>query len=455
MRATEDVPARAPRPSLLHSVGVTGATSAAILLVNMVSGVLIARLLDPAGKGAVAAIVMWIQMGAWAFAMGLPAAATYLLARRSELGRQIVGTALVASAAFGAVAVGATQLLLLVVFADQPDHVRTMAHVFAFGVVIIVFADLLTSVVTGDHDFGFLNVLRFGRQALKVVLFLALWPLLGFTVGSVLVAFLLAEVVVTAAGAVRVVRRIGVARPSLGILRSNLRYGLRLQGAQLAGAANHRLDLLIMPAFLATSAIGLYSVAVSVAAIVFSVVGTAALVVFPAATSAGPGGGALVSRSLRLVLLTTAVCSIPVFLLAPVVVPLLYGGEFAGAVTALRILLLGYAFKAGSAIIGAGLNASNRPLAASAAQITAIPVTVGGLLLVLGPYGIEGAALVSTAAYGLSFVVGLVLLAKGSDMPIKALLSVRDLGEDLRLVRRRAHRTIRRRAGMRRSASVT
>lgn len=424
---------------MLRSVWLTGGTSAAILVVNTVSGILIARILDPDGKGAVATITMWVQMGAWMFALGLPAATTYLVARPSHLKRSVVGTALAASAAFGVFAVAATQVLLLLVFSGQDHDIRVLAHVFGLATIVVVVADFALDLINGDHDFRFLNLLRFGRPAVKVVLFIALWPLIGFSVTSVLLAFALAEVVTAAIGVARAVRKIGVARPSPAILREALGYGLRLQGGQLAAAANHRLDILLMPAFISTAGIGLYSVAVSVASIVFSVVGTVGLVVFPMATRAAGERSTIIARSLRLVLVAAVLSSLPLFVFASALVPLVYGSDFGGAVAALRILLVGYVFKCGSTIIVAGLKAANRPLAASVGELSAIPITVIGLALVLEPHGIEGAAAVSTVAYGLSFLVGLVLFAGHSQMPIGTLISPRGLVGDLLVLARRGH----------------
>ncbi len=445
------------RPSMLHSIGITSATSVALVLVNAVSGILIARLLDADGKGAVTAITTWIQMGAWIFAFGVPAAGTYVLARRPEIGRTIVGTTFAAAASFGVLATIATQGLLYFVFAGQPSDIRVLAHVFGLAVLVVVVADFTTDLINGDHDFTVLNALRFGRQVLKVLIMLALWVATGLEVWLVLLAFVIAEVVTAVASVVRVVRRIGVGRPSRDLLRDNVRYGVRLQGGQLAGLANHRLDLLVMPVFLSTTDIGLYSVAVSVAAVLFSVLGTLRLVIFPAAARAATSRDrtALIARALRLITFAAAGLSVPLFLAAPWAVPFVYGKAFDPAVPALRILLVGYIFKAGSSVVVAGLKAANRPLAASVGELASIPLTVIGLVYALERFGIEGAAVVSSGAYALSFAVGLLLLSTSERLPLRSLLSMHALRDDITAVHRRGSLSIteRRRARGRPSPS--
>lgn len=424
---------------MLRSLGITGATSMALLVANAVSGILIARLLDADGKGAVTAITTWVQMGAWIFAFGLPAAGTYLLARRPEIARAIVGTTFAAAAFIGVLATGATQILIYFVFAGQPADVRTLAHVFGLAVLIVVIADFMADLINGHHDFTALNALRFARQVLKVVIMLVLWVVMGLEVWLVLVAFVVAEVIAAGAGVVRVLRSIGVGRPSMDILRTNFRYGVRLQGGQLAGLANHRLDLLIMPLFLSTTDIGLYSVAISVAAVLYSVLGTLRLVIFPAATRAATARERifLIARALRLITFVATVLSVPLFIAAPWLVPSVYGSAFGEAVPALRILLAGYVFQSGSSVVIAGLRAANRPFAASIGELAAIPLTVLGLVFVLEPYGIEGAAVVSSGAYALSFAVGLALLTRAEGVSLGSLLSLGALADDLSTARRR------------------
>ena len=420
-------------PRVFRAMGITAVASGGVLLANLCSGVLIARLLDVSGKGTVTAILAWTQLVGWAFALGFPNAVTYLQSRSPAQGPRIVGTSLFAAVLFGALGLGAGEVLVSLSFADQSDEVRTLAQLFMVAVFLYVLLDLLTSVTAGDHDFTFLNVFRLLQPALYVVLVVAIAVASTLTVGWVLVAAAVSQGLVIALAIYRLARRIGIGAPSIALLRRNVGYGLKLQGGMLASLANHRLDVLIMPIYLSTTAIGLYSIAVSVSSMMVSLLGSVSLVVFPVASRAGGlKATEYVARALRMTLLAAAIITTVLFVVGPPLVELVYGREFGGSATALRILLFGYVCTAASSVLVAGLKASNRPLAASATQLSAIPVTLVGLALFLEPYGIEGAAVVSTTAYFVAFVASLVMYRRVTGLPIASLLSVRAVGDDVR-----------------------
>src|SRR5206468_947491 len=99
---------------------------------------------------------------------------------------------------------------------------------------------------------------------------------------------------------------------------------------------------------------------------------------------------------------------------AEIVLRVVYGDEFAGASTALRILLPGSVLYAAAFVLQAGLSSLNRPFTAAAAQVLGLVVTVVGLLLFLREGGITAAAIVSTVAYSVVFVTALVLYRRSA-----------------------------------------
>jgi len=101
---------------------------------------------------------------------------------------------------------------------------------------------------------------------------------------------------------------------------------------------------------------------------------------------------------------------------AQIGVPLLYGSTFSGSVEPLRILLVGAVMWAAAGSVCSGLYALNRPFTAAIAQLSAAAVTIAGLILFLESGGIRAAAIVSTTAYTLVFVIALVLYRRASGL---------------------------------------
>jgi O-antigen/teichoic acid export membrane protein len=166
---------------------------------------------------------------------------------------------------------------------------------------------------------------------------------------------------------------------------------------------------MIIPAFLGAASVGLYSVATNVSWMVATVSASLSSIVFPAAAARGLAGRYTVVKSLYATLALAIALAATIAAFAGVGVRLVYGADFSGSVTPLRILLIGTVLYAAGGVACSGLYAVNRPFTAAVAQFTAAAVTVVGLLLFLRRGGIEAAAIVSTVAYGLVFVIALVL----------------------------------------------
>lgn len=67
----------------MKSISLTFATSALIQLVTIVSGVIVARLLGPQGRGELAAIFLWAVILVDFGTLGLMESVTYAAARRA------------------------------------------------------------------------------------------------------------------------------------------------------------------------------------------------------------------------------------------------------------------------------------------------------------------------------------------------------------------------------------
>ncbi|MBA3851587.1 MAG: oligosaccharide flippase family protein, partial [Chloroflexi bacterium] len=77
---------------LVRDVAISYVFTAATLVVNLVTGIIIVRLLGVAGRGEVAAILAFTQVATWVFAMGCNQAASFHLARHPDQGGVLIGS---------------------------------------------------------------------------------------------------------------------------------------------------------------------------------------------------------------------------------------------------------------------------------------------------------------------------------------------------------------------------
>lgn len=399
--------------SLPRQIAFAAVASFATLGVNLVTGLIVARGLGPAGRGATAALTSFALVFGWLAALGTNEGMNYLVATRPEDGRRLVGTCFVLTGVLGTIGAVVAQVVLPFAFSAQEASVVTVGRVFVLVVFLGVATTLFQSILAGNQDFNVTNLMKVLQPALYLLSLTALWVSGRLTVGSTLASAALSIAALAVYSAARVVRTLGIGRPSVALAREVGRYGLRAQGLILGGLGNSRLDFLILPSIVAAAPIGLYSVAVNSTSVLTTLAGSLGGFVLPvAARRGGRDGAVVVERMLRLTAVIGVAFGLPLFVLAPQLLSLVYGQEFVGATDALRILLLGVLFAMGSRVTDRALQAVNRPFAAGLGQLVALVVTVVGLALTLRPYGIIGAAATSAVAYFISFVISVLLLRR-------------------------------------------
>ncbi len=381
---------------------------AAILITNLATGIIVARALGPTGRGELAATLLVTQIAAWLFSMGSSEALSYGQARKPEQGARLLSSWLVLTVPLAVVGIAVAELMLPILFSAQTSEAIDLARIYLIVIPVIAYQQIFSGMLLGDHDFVFYNVTRFLYPALSALVYAGCLIFDAFTVETALIANGGAMAVALALSLIRCLRRHGLTRPDGALLRSSLGYGLRAHAGSTAGLVNARLDLVIIPAFLTAASVGLYSIAINVTSIITTLTGTVALMALPVAARRG-GSARPVLLTLQAALGISIVLAIPLAILAPVLLGLVYGAEFESAATALRLLLPGAILAAGVNVLVAGLLASNRPLLVSAASGTAAVVTIVGLIVFLPIGGIVAAAIVTSSVYVIEFSVMTVL----------------------------------------------
>jgi O-antigen/teichoic acid export membrane protein len=255
-------------------------------------------------------------------------------------------------------------------------------------------------------------------QPLAIIgVFLVLAMVRRLDVGSALAAYAGIGVCSLAAWSIRALRRYGLGRIDPSVGRATLLYGAKSHGATVGSLVSLRLDQVILPTIVSASALGLYAVAVSVTSVVTSIASALATVILPAAARNAHRGVTITLRGLRAALISALVLAVGLAFLCPLAIQVVYGSHYLGGVDAVRLLLPGSVALAGTAVVGQGLLALNKPLSAAASQLIGAAVTVVGLLLVFRFHGgIGGASIVSSVAYTAGLVAGVFLYARAAGL---------------------------------------
>ena len=342
---------------------------------------------------------------------GLPGAAPYFLSSRasdSSLRPTLVLLTLL-GAALGALCWLALTPVLYAVFFSTWSVVLTVAT--AGAVFSQVFVAVGKSLLQGGDDLRAANVAIVAEEAAYLPIYVLLLPA-GRGMGPVLLALIAADILVAVGIAYRLRQRgffAGWARPRVRLGAEIAGYGTRGQVGGLLSLVNLRLDVAILGAIAGPGVLGVYAVASKYAELLRLPGLALTYVLYPVFSRYSRAVAAARTRALMLpALVLSALAAIPLALAAGVVLPMLYGRSFDGAVHPTWILLAGLLGEGVAGLVSAYLYGVGRPGLNSLAVGAGVVVTVIGDLLLIRPLGAVGAAIASALAY-LSTTVALLV----------------------------------------------
>ena len=373
-----------------------------ILVANLLTGVIVARSLGTSGRGELAATLLIAQMAAWVFSMGSGEAIAFHQSRNPEDADRLMSSWLLFTLPFSFIGLLVAELVLPTLFSAQTQDAVDLARLYVFTIFAISIQGIFSGLLLGEEDFTLFNLGRLIVPACSAITYALLWAFGVFSVELALAANAGAMCITLGFIGFVSLRRHRLVRPDIGLFRSNLWYGIRLHAGSAATLVGARLDLLILPAFLSAASVGLYSVATNVSSILPVSTGAVALMVLPVAARQR-GSARTVIRTMQATMGLALVVAIPLAVLAPVALHLVYGPSFEAAATPLRILLIGAVLQVGAEVLWSGLLAADRPFLVTLSVLPGAVLTVVGLIIFLPIAGLTAAAIITTVTYGSEF----------------------------------------------------
>jgi O-antigen/teichoic acid export membrane protein len=220
--------------------------------------------------------------------------------------------------------------------------------------------------------------------------------------------------------------------------RPVLRFGLPSHVSNVVTYANYRLDLFLVGVFIGAAGAGQYAAVVGVAEVLWFTSITASTVLFAevAVRTDSLVARALAERVARLVLWSTLVMAIVTAVFAGPLLGLLYGAEFVGSASSLRVLLIGVVALGLSRVLANHIAASGFPSRNIFGSVVALAVSLTLDLLLIPRWGVMGAAVSSSVAYAAALAHRLRIFGETHpDGRRRGLGYLRPRVEDLRVIR--------------------
>ena len=426
----EDEPGAAERgsaPALEgRALGTSFAVSAAIQLLNVVTGIMLARTLGPAGRGALAAALLWPMLLGTIGLLGVMEAATYHAARRTAAVATLVGSGLALVLVQATLFTALAALLLPVVLQNQSDEALTAGWIYLAYIPVNMAALFLAGILNGRRRFGRFQVVRILVIAITAALLAALALGDELTVRHAVLAYLAAMTITLAVTVLFVRAEAGGIRFDRAVAAQMLGYGLRSHASTISSQLNERLDQVVISIFLSSRSLGIYVIAVTLTSATYLVGMSASWVVLPqvAPLPPGPERTSLARRYVQLTFAASVLVSAPIALLAGPLIRLFFGDAFASAAGPTRLLLLAVVLLSVNRVLEAILRGVGRPLDAGVAELIALAVTLAGLAALLPAFDLMGAAAASLLAYAVSCAWMSRRVARALGTSVHALLAV-------------------------------
>jgi O-antigen/teichoic acid export membrane protein len=420
-----------------RALGTSFAVSGAIQLLNVVTGILLARTLGPTDRGALAAALLWPMLLGAIGLLGVMEAATYHAARRSAPVAALVGSGLALVLAQSIIFTAAAALLLPIVLNNQSSEALEASRIFLLYIPLNMTILFLAGFLNGRRRYGHFQILRILVIVATTALLAALAIREELTVTHAVIAYLLASALTLALTVVFVQRETGTLRFDRRVARGLFRYGIRSHASTISSQFNERLDQVVISIFLTSRSLGIYVVAVTLTSATYLVGMSVAWVVLPqvAPLDPGPTRTTIARRFVQLTLIGSFLISLPIALLAEPLIRLTFGDAFLPATGPTRLLLLAVILLSVNRVLEAILRAVGRPLDAGVAELIALGTTLGGLAVLVPFFDLMGAAGASLVAYGVASAWMSQRVSRALDIPVREMLAVRR--SDLRWMRER------------------
>lgn len=395
---------------------------------NLLISVIVIRVIGAEGKGILVLLMATVSILATIGNLGAPAAAIYYLRKRVHNQRTLIVNFLVLTTIFSLLVWSLFFLRgewFIRLFFKSVSVSSKLIWLAFFSLPIVMLTSFISAILLGAGLSRFYTQLILSTVLINIVATFLLIVVFPFGVTGAVVANILALAIPLGVALRQVIRGTRGCTWKIsweGIL-SLLHYGIRHYPATISSMTFNRAGNFILAYFVGIQAVGYYSVAVTVYNAVLSIPRAVNTLLTGEAVALEKSKSALlVAKSTRNILMVMLCATIILAVISPWFVPVLYGADFARAVTPLIILLIAGLLVGIYATIQTYFSAINRPGLNSTFSIVACTISIILALVIVPVAGITGMAIASLLAQFVAFLLFLFWFWRVTGIPIRSVL---------------------------------
>jgi O-antigen/teichoic acid export membrane protein len=387
------------------------------LCVGIVNAIILARCLGPQNKGIVAMALLVPNMLVLFLSTGMNLACVYYVG--SE--KMDVATVSAHCVAYTlAVSVFCAAVMIPIIAAGWlgrllpglPVHLLLLSSLAVpLGLLHILFSGILQ----GLRRIPTVNAVTFVQSVLLLSfdLVFLVWLKMGAAgailanLGGIAVALIVFVACLSREGAAFAPRWRGV------VLRPMIGYGLRGHIGNLLHFFNYRLDIFVVNYYLTPGDVGIYTISVRLAELLWMFPRSAAFVIFPKAAATNPQAmNVFTPKVFRLTAVLSILCAAGLIVAGRPLIRVFFSRAFIDAYLPMVALLPGTALLGSTKILTSDIAGRGFPQFNSISAGCAVVLTVALDLWFIPRYGILGASVASSVAYGAVAALSMCFYAK-------------------------------------------
>ncbi len=392
--------------NLTRNIVTTLLARLAVLMLALVSSVVLARILGPEGRGIFALVVLLPDFATSFGLLGFEQSNAIYAGLQPEARRTLVWQSIATASIIGIVVFGVGTYFLTLGAPGIKSLIRAPLWLYLLPLSTVpgrLVSEYWGAILRGMNRIFMLNIVEVATKVASLVFILILVGLLRLDItGAVWADWILnVGIVVLIFGLLRYVGVWG--RPSFdwSLFKRTGRFALPAHCGNVLSWLNYKVDQFIIAAMLPPEQLGFYVIAVGLVERIWILPGSVANALLPHLTNSPEHDPALSAIIARHVMFWVGVACLIIFLLADVVVRVLYSSEYISSVASLRWLLPGIFTLAIGKVLVAEMSARKKIDFTVWAGIAAVIANIASNLALIPRMGIAGAALASTISYSL------------------------------------------------------
>jgi O-antigen/teichoic acid export membrane protein len=395
-----------------QNVASTFLVQAISLFLSLVTAAIVARWLGPEGKGTLSLALLVPGIIGVFLGGGIEVANTYFAGTRgldvptltaNSLGLAILATVGGIAVVLGLIATGWLEMWL-------PGIPLAYVLLAITGFPLALLGGYFSSILLGLQRILAVNIVNLTQGILRLVLTAVTviglgWGIRGAllaSIGTGVIALFLLSLLLQREGAAFVPRWKPV------VMRTTLSFGLRGYLGNVLQFFNYRLDMFLVNYFLGPAGVGIYSVSVALAELLWYLPNAVGFVIFPKAAATRPEVmNTFTPRVFRATLGLTVLGALGLALMGMPFIQIVYSSAFGAAYVPMLALLPGVVLLGGGKVLTNEIAGRGYPHYNSINAGLALILTIALDLILIPRYGVLGASLASSVAYTLIFLTAI------------------------------------------------